>query len=51
MDKLPPFLVFLVCYVIGSFPTAYLAGRLNRINIFEVGSETWERTTSPVRLA
>jgi glycerol-3-phosphate acyltransferase PlsY len=38
MDKLPPFLVFLVCYVIGSFPTAYLVGRLNRINIFEVGS-------------
>ncbi len=26
------------CYLIGSFPTAYLVGRLNRINIFEFGS-------------
>ncbi len=38
MNYLPPFLTFLVCYVIGSFPTAYLVGRLNHINIFEVGS-------------
>ncbi len=38
MSYLPPFLTFLVCYVIGSFPTAYLVGRLNHINIFEVGS-------------
>ncbi len=27
-----------MCYIIGSFPTAYLIGRLHRINIFEVGS-------------
>jgi len=38
MSIFPPFLVFLVCYVIGSFPTAYLIGRLNGINIFKVGS-------------
>ncbi len=25
-------------YLIGSFPTAYVIGRLNRINIFEIGS-------------
>lgn len=31
-------LTFMVCYIIGSFPTAYLVGRLNHINIFEVGS-------------
>lgn len=29
---------FMLAYVIGSFPTAYLIGRLNHINIFEVGS-------------
>ncbi len=33
-----PLTTFMLCYVIGSFPTAYLVGRLNRINIFEVGS-------------
>ncbi len=38
MNIFPPLLTFLVCYVIGSFPTAYLVGRLNRVNIFEVGS-------------
>ena len=27
-----------VCYLIGSIPTAYLVGRLNQINIFEIGS-------------
>jgi len=31
-------LTVLVCYVIGSFPTAYIVGRINHINIFEVGS-------------
>ncbi len=31
-------LVIVVSYLIGSFPTAYLAGRLNKINIFEAGS-------------
>jgi acyl phosphate:glycerol-3-phosphate acyltransferase len=38
VNIVPPLLTFLVCYIIGSFPTAYLIGRLNRINIFEVGS-------------
>jgi acyl phosphate:glycerol-3-phosphate acyltransferase len=38
VDIVPPLMTFLVCYIIGSFPTAYLVGRLNRINIFEVGS-------------
>lgn len=32
------FLTFLICYVIGSFPTAYIVGRVNSINIFDVGS-------------
>jgi glycerol-3-phosphate acyltransferase PlsY len=30
--------VFAFCYLIGSFPTAYLIGRMKGINIFEVGS-------------
>lgn len=38
MSIFPPFFVFLVCYVIGSFPTAYLIGKLHGINIFKVGS-------------
>jgi glycerol-3-phosphate acyltransferase PlsY len=38
VDILPPLVTFLVCYIIGSFPTAYLVGRLHLINIFEVGS-------------
>jgi glycerol-3-phosphate acyltransferase PlsY len=38
MDILPPLATFLLCYIIGSFPTAYLVGQLNKINIFEVGS-------------
>lgn len=33
-----PLFIFMLCYVIGSIPTAYLIGRLNKINIFEVGS-------------
>src|SRR5450432_2070690 len=33
-----PFFVFLLSYIIGSFPSAYLIGRLNHINIFEIGS-------------
>jgi glycerol-3-phosphate acyltransferase PlsY len=33
-----PLLTFLVCYIIGSIPTAYLIGRINKVNIFEVGS-------------
>ena len=31
-------LTIISAYLIGSFPTAYLVGRLNGINIFEVGS-------------
>ncbi|MBX3082511.1 MAG: glycerol-3-phosphate 1-O-acyltransferase PlsY [Anaerolineae bacterium] len=40
MDQsiLLPLFTFLVCYVIGSMPTAYLIGRINRINIFQIGS-------------
>jgi glycerol-3-phosphate acyltransferase PlsY len=33
-----PLLIFLLAYIVGSFPSAYIIGRLNRINIFEVGS-------------
>src|SRR3954468_6606060 len=32
------FITFLICYLIGSFPTAYIVGRINHINIFEMGS-------------
>ena len=38
MNIWPLLATFMMCYVVGSFPTAYLAGRLNHINIFEVGS-------------
>ncbi len=38
MNILQPVVTFVLCYLIGSFPTAYLAGRLNKINIFEIGS-------------
>jgi|SRR5690606_48603 len=38
MDWLNVLLVIVISYVIGSFPSAYLAGRLNGINIFELGS-------------
>jgi glycerol-3-phosphate acyltransferase PlsY len=31
-------LVITLCYMIGSFPTAYLIGKLNGVNIFELGS-------------
>src|SRR5258706_3221138 len=37
-NVLVPFTIFLVCYLIGSFPTAYIVGRMNHINIFEMGS-------------
>ncbi len=30
--------VIVLSYAIGSFPTAYIAGRLNGINIFNYGS-------------
>lgn len=33
-----PLLTCLIGYLIGSMPTAYLIGRINKINIFEVGS-------------
>lgn len=38
MSIFAPFSVFLTCYILGSFPTAYVIGRLNGINIFKVGS-------------
>jgi acyl phosphate:glycerol-3-phosphate acyltransferase len=31
-------IVFVVSYLIGSIPTAYLIGKLNHVNIFEMGS-------------
>lgn len=31
-------LIIVTCYLIGSFPTAYLVGKAQNINIFEVGS-------------
>lgn len=31
-------LVVLTAYLLGSFPTAYVIGRLHKVNIFEVGS-------------
>jgi len=33
-----PLSVFLISYIIGSIPTAYIVGKMNNINIFEVGS-------------
>lgn len=38
MHEIRVILVVALAYVIGSFPTAYLVGRLNGINIFEIGS-------------
>lgn len=38
MNGLSVLLVIIVSYVIGSFPTAYLAGKLNGIDIFDKGS-------------
>ncbi|NPV66082.1 MAG: glycerol-3-phosphate 1-O-acyltransferase PlsY [Anaerolineae bacterium] len=38
MDLLTIARTAIVCYLIGAIPTAYLIGRLNGINIFEVGS-------------
>ncbi len=38
MDILEVIRTAVLCYLIGSFPTAYLVGRLNGLNIFEIGS-------------
>ncbi len=38
MGELRVLFIIVLGYVIGSFPTAYIAGRLNGINIFELGS-------------
>lgn len=38
MDGVSVLLVIIVSYVIGSFPSAYLAGRANGIDIFDKGS-------------
>lgn len=37
-ETLQVILVVITSYLLGSLPTAYLIGRLNRVNIFEVGS-------------
>jgi len=38
MIELSVLLVIIISYVIGSFPSAYLAGRINGIDIFDKGS-------------
>jgi glycerol-3-phosphate acyltransferase PlsY len=38
MDTQTVILVITISYMLGSFPTAYIAGRLNGINIFDHGS-------------
>ncbi|MCL4877799.1 MAG: glycerol-3-phosphate acyltransferase [Anaerolineae bacterium] len=38
MDTQTVLLIITLSYVIGSFPTAYIVGRLNGFNIFNVGS-------------
>lgn len=39
MDKiLSSVVIFVIAYLLGSIPTAYLIGRLRGINIFEIGS-------------
>lgn len=37
-DIIPVLLIVVISYLLGSMPTAYLVGMLNRVNIFEVGS-------------
>jgi acyl phosphate:glycerol-3-phosphate acyltransferase len=37
-ELLQVILIVVTSYLLGSFPTAYVIGRLNKINIFEVGS-------------
>lgn len=37
-DTLQVILVVITSYLLGSLPTAYLIGRMNKVNIFEVGS-------------
>ncbi|MFO7322808.1 MAG: glycerol-3-phosphate acyltransferase [Chloroflexota bacterium] len=37
-EALQVIVVVLISYLLGSVPTAYLIGRLNRVNIFEIGS-------------
>src|SRR5947209_12355734 len=38
MSIIVPVALIVACYIIGSFPTAYVIGRLNHVNIFEKGS-------------
>lgn len=37
-ELLPILLIIVTSYLLGSFPTAYLIGRMRGVNIFEVGS-------------
>ncbi|HLA44758.1 MAG TPA: glycerol-3-phosphate acyltransferase, partial [Aggregatilineales bacterium] len=48
MDTNTVILVIALSYVIGSFPTAYIAGRIKGINIFDYGSGNMG-TTNVVR--
>jgi glycerol-3-phosphate acyltransferase PlsY len=38
MNPVMVLVTLVICYLIGSFPTAYLIGHMKRVNIFEVGS-------------
>lgn len=48
MDALMVLRALMVTYLIGAFPTAYLAGRLHGINIFDIGSGNMG-TTNAIR--
>lgn len=48
MDAFSVIRALAVAYLIGSFPTAYLVGRLNGINIFDIGSGNMG-TTNAIR--
>jgi glycerol-3-phosphate acyltransferase PlsY len=49
MHEIRVMLIVALAYVIGSFPTAYLVGRLHGINIFEIGSGNMG-TTNTLRI-
>ncbi len=38
MTPLAVFALLICCYLVGAFPTAYIIGKLNGVNIFEKGS-------------
>jgi len=38
MDRFAPFLVVVICYLLGSVPSGYVICRLHGVNIFKIGS-------------